>query len=441
VKLNQGIKLLVAGATVVSSALLIRYAPFSGESASAASLAQVKTQNVFASPITTPRPTVKYGFVFDNYEVTEGEIQKNEFLGDLLQRHQVEYTQIDKLARKSMDVFDVRKMRVGKSYTILAEGKGKPARYMIYEPSVFEYIIYDLSGETDAKVVKRPVVLATKENAGIVTASLWNAIVDNGMSYEIAAKMETALAWQVDFHHIRKGDRFKLIYEEQYIDGKAVGVGEIKAAYFRNGDKEFNAYYFEDEKHNGYFDDEGRPMKKGFLQSPVQYARISSAFNLKRFHPILRRVKAHLGTDYAAPYGTPIIAVADGTVTQAGYGSGNGNFVKLKHDKNYETQYLHMQKFANGIRKGTKVRQGEVIGYVGATGLATGPHVCFRFWKNGQQVDHRRENLPPPAAMTGASLEAFKLVQKEMSERLAKIEYSEEADGVKSKAEKTIVDP
>jgi murein DD-endopeptidase MepM/ murein hydrolase activator NlpD len=408
-----------------------------------ASTALVKsstTESPLSIPIKLETSTIKYGFVFDNFEVTEGEFKKNEVLGAVLQRHDVPYPQIDKLVKAAANVFDVRKMRVGKSYTILAPEAGKAADYLIYEPSPFFYVIYDLRGETSVKIVERPITLQTKENAGVVTASLWNAIVDNGMSYDIAAKMEAALAWQVDFHHIVKGDCFKLIYDEQYIDGELVGVGNIKAAYFKNKGKEFNAYYYEDETHTGFFDDEGRPMKKAFLQSPVQYARISSAFNLKRFHPILRRVKAHLGTDYAAPYGTPIQAVAAGTVTKAGRTRGNGNYVKLRHDKTYETQYLHMQKFAKGMKPGARVNQGDVIGYVGSTGLATGPHVCFRFWKNGKQVDHRRENLPPPNPMQGESFEAFKKMQTEMSARLAQIEFPTEAE-TKAKKENTVIDP
>ncbi|NJN77958.1 MAG: peptidoglycan DD-metalloendopeptidase family protein [Saprospiraceae bacterium] len=399
------------------------------------------TESSLSKPITVENPTIKYGFVLDNFKVTEGEFQKNEVLGAVLQRHNVPYTQIDKLVKVATNIFDVRKMRVGKSYTILTSEDGKAADYLIYEPTPFFYVVYDLRGETSVKIVERPIELKKKENAGVVTASLWNAIVDNGMSYEIAAKMEAALAWQVDFHHIVKGDCFKLIYDEQYIDGKLVGVGNIKAAYFKNKGKEFNAYYYEDENYTGFFDDEGRPMKKAFLKSPVQYARISSAYNLKRFHPILRRVKAHLGTDYAAPYGTPIQAVASGTVTKAGRTRGNGNYVKIRHDNTYETQYLHMQKFAKGMRSGVRVNQGEVIGYVGSTGLATGPHVCFRFWKNGKQVDHRRENLPPPNPMEGESLEAFKKMQTELAARLALIDFPSEEDGVKSKEEQKVIDP
>jgi murein DD-endopeptidase MepM/ murein hydrolase activator NlpD len=444
VKLTKRKKLLLGGiASLAVIATIIFSLPKTdlNFSTSAVLAGKSATESPLSKPITIEDSNIKYGFVFDNYKVTESEFEKNEVLGAVLQRHDVPYTQIDKLVKKATAIFDVRKMRVGKPYTILVSEEGKAADYLIYEPNPFYYVVYDLRGETAVKIVERPIELKETENSGVVTASLWNAIVDNGMSYEIAAKMEAALAWQVDFHHIQKGDRFKLIYNEQYIDGEAVGVGNIQAAYFKNGHKEFNAYYYEDENYTGYFDDEGRPMKKAFLKSPVQYARISSAYNLRRFHPVLRRVKAHLGTDYAAPYGTPILAVASGTVSRAGRTRGNGNFVKIRHDKTYETQYLHMRKFAKGMKPGVHVNQGDVIGYVGSTGLATGPHVCFRFWKNGKQVDHRKQNLPPPNPMKGESLEVFKKMQIEMAKRLIAIEFPSEEDGVKSKMEKTVIDP
>ncbi|MGB1121630.1 MAG: peptidoglycan DD-metalloendopeptidase family protein [Saprospiraceae bacterium] len=434
-------KLLLGGLVITTITALAFLAQKYGNNISTSVAPQSPTKSILNQPIQIKAPTIKYGFILDNFHVTENEIKKNEVLGAILQKHHVPYTQVDKLVQQSKDVFDLRKVRVGKKYMVLASDKDKAADYLIYEPSVFEYIVYDLKGETSAKVVKRPIETKVKEKSGVVTASLWNAIVDNGMSFEVASKMELALAWHVDFHHIAKGDCFKLIFEEQYIDGERVGVGQIQAAYFKNKGKEYYAYYYEDENYTGFFDEQGRPMKKAFLKSPVQYARISSAYNLRRFHPVLRRVKAHLGTDYAAPHGTPIQAVASGTVTKASRSRGNGNYVKIKHDKTYQTQYLHMSRFAKGMRPGVKVKQGDVIGYVGSTGLATGPHVCFRFWKNGKQVDHRKENLPPPNPMKGESLEKFKTIQADYEKRLAAIEFVKETNGEQSTAKKAIVDP
>jgi len=169
-------------------------------------------------------------------------------------------------------------------------------------------------------------------------------------------------------------------------------------------------------------------MKKNFLKSPVKYSRISSGFNMNRFHPVLKRRKAHLGTDYAAPYGTPILAVANGVVTKASRTRGNGNYVKIKHDKTYQTQYLHMQKFAKGVDVGVHVKQGQVIGYVGSTGLATGPHVCFRFWKNGRQVNHLKEDLPPPDPMPEKDIPAFEIVRDKVAKQLDEINWPAEKE-------------
>lgn len=232
-------------------------------------------------------------------------------------------------------------------------------------------------------------------------------MVDNGLSYELTAKMEDALQWSVSFHHAQKDDEFKLVFDQNYIDGEQVGVGEVYAAYYKNASNEYYAIWYGKEKYAGYYDLEGRPMKKGFLKAPVKFSRISSRYNLNRFHPVLKRTRPHLGTDYAAPYGTPIYAVGNGVVVEASYTSGNGNFVKIKHDDRYQTQYLHMQKFASGIHRGVQVKQGQVIGYVGSTGLATGPHVCFRFWKDGKQVNHLNLQFPPPDPLPADELPAF----------------------------------
>ncbi|MEL6717805.1 MAG: peptidoglycan DD-metalloendopeptidase family protein, partial [Bacteroidota bacterium] len=342
------------------------------------------------------QPTLKYGLVVDTFQVTEGKIESGMYFGDILQDHKMSYLDIEELVKNTEDIFDVSKLRIGKNYMVLASDTAQAADYFIYEPNVYEYIVFDLEKKT-AKVEKRKVDVEEKASAGIIETSLWNAMVDNGMSFDLAARMEDALQWSLDFHHIQKADEFKLVYNENYIEGNAVGIGDLHAAYYKTGGDEYYAIYFESEdgKHEGYYDLKGHPMKKGFLRAPLKYARISSRYNLRRFHPVLKRTRPHYGTDYAAPYGTPIYAVGDGVVERANYTKGNGRFVKIRHNDTYQTQYLHMQKFAKGMKVGKHVKQGEVIGYVGSTGLATGPHVCFRFWKNGKQVNHLNLKFPP----------------------------------------------
>ena len=366
-------------------------------------------------------PTLKYGFAIDTFQVFEGIIEPNQFLSDLLGSYNVEYATVDQLARNVKETFDIRHIRSGKKYTILTKDSTAAADYFIYDPSPYEYYVFDLKNDLQVERVERPVDTETITASGVVESSLWQTMVDNGLSFEVTAKMEDALQWSVDFHHIQKGDQFKLLFDQNYIEGEKVGVGKVYAALYESGGTEYQAIWYENENYSGYYDLKGRPMKKTFLKAPVKYSRISSRYNLNRFHPVLKRRRPHLGTDYAAPYGTPIYAVADGTVIKASYTKGNGRFVKIRHDKTYETQYLHMQNFGKGIKSGVKVRQGDVIGYVGSTGLATGPHVCFRFWKNGKQVDHLRLNFPEPDPLPEEELPQFFEVRDAFMKELQQI--------------------
>lgn len=370
--------------------------------------ASIKKVKGKLSSFPIPVPTLKYGFAVDTFQLAkEGTIQSGQFLGDILNNAGLNFTSIEKLVTNAKDVFDVRQFRVGKDYLILSKDTTQGPDFFIYEPNAYSYIIFDLKKDMQVKKVERPISTQVSMASGEIESSLWNAMTDNGLSYELTAKMEDALQWSIDFHHVQKGDQFKAIYDQDFIDNKEVGVGKVHAAWYKNSDNEHYAIYFDHPEHGGYYDAEGRPMNKGFLKSPVKYSRITSGYNLRRFHPILKRTKPHFGTDYAAPHGTPILAVGSGVVTKASRTRGNGNFVKIRHDKTYETQYLHMQKFAPGITSGAQVIQGQVIGYVGSTGLATGPHVCFRFWENGKQVDHRKLNFPPPAPLPEEFMPAF----------------------------------
>jgi len=368
-------------------------------------------------------PTQKFGFVLDTFNVYESNIKENEFLSDILLKHKVDYVNIDKIAKETRDIFDVRSLRANKPYTILNKDTSTSADYFIFEPNSYHYVVYDLIHPSKSKIVKRRIDKVIKEASGIVDGSLWSTMKANGLNQELTSKMEDALAWSVDFYHIQKGDKFKAYYEQDYIDGELVGIGKLFGAYYKNSDQEYYAIYFENEKHHGFFDLTGRPMKKAFLKAPVKYSRISSRFSKRRFHPVLRRFKSHLGTDYAAPRGTPIMAVADGVVSKRAYTKNNGYYVKLKHDKMYSTQYLHMSKFKKDVKAGSYVKQGDVIGYVGKTGLATGNHVCYRFWKNGVQVDPRSQNLPPPDPMPEQYLPAFYEVKDSIKTIIDRIEY------------------
>lgn len=348
-----------------------------------------------------------FGFNTNFFNFFEGKIKRDQVLGNLFIEYGLTQSAINQLVQQSKEVFNIRQIRPGKRFAFIHADPCQSPDFFVYEPDPYRFVLFQLSPPFDVKIVERPVNTKVESFEGEIESSLWHAMKNEGMSYELIGKMEDALAWTVDFYTIQKGDQFKLVFERKYIEGEPVGIGRLLGAKFVSGGRDFYAIHYENEQYKGYYDLEGRATKRAFLKSPVKFSRVSSGFNPRRFHPVLKRYKAHLGTDYAAPSGTPIYAVADGTVTKAAYTKNNGNFVKIRHDRTYETQYLHMKGFAQGIRAGRKVRQGDVIGYVGQTGLATGPHVCFRFWKNGRQVDHRRLNFPPPKPLPQEELPQF----------------------------------
>jgi murein DD-endopeptidase MepM/ murein hydrolase activator NlpD len=250
-------------------------------------------------------------------------------------------------------------------------------------------------------------------------------LVENGGNAELANALGDLYAWQIDFFRIQKNDKFKVIYEELFVEDESVGIHKIISAEFEHFGEKFLAFNFH-QGQDDYFDEKGESLRKAFLKAPLKYSRISSRYSLRRYHPVQKRYKAHLGTDYAAPRGTPVYAVGDGIVTEARYKKYNGNYVKIRHNSVYTTQYLHMQKIKSGIRPGKKVKQGDVIGYVGSTGLATGPHCCFRFWKNGQQVDPFRQKIPPSQPVAEENMKAFKRARRIQQRELDKLEYPKE---------------
>lgn len=406
---------LVIGGVAFLTALILISSQIAKQRNQAASMA--------LSP-TAPPEIKRWGFSLNTYQLTENTLRSGDVLGEILMRQGLTYPQVAALVEASKGVFNINSMRAGKTLFFLKQAQEAHATQMVYEPSPYEYVVFSLTEPFQVNVVKRDVKTEIVAASGVLETSFWQALTNNGLNDELADGMIDVLASSVDFYHQRQGDRFKVVYEQHFVEGVAVGTGKIIAAMYEREGKSFYAFNYEKEGEKvDYFDFDGRPAKKAFLKSPVKFSRISSRFNLHRLHPILGYRKAHLGTDYAAPYGTPIIAVAEGVVEEATRRGGNGNFVKIRHDGTYETQYLHMQGFARGIRSGTRVAQGQTIGYVGATGLATGPHCCFRFWKNGREVDHLRLNLPQPQPITGETLQQFLVVRDQLLQMLNGVEY------------------
>ncbi len=365
-----------------------------------------------------------FGLKPSQYHFHTHTIQQNQFMGEILNLNEINFDQTLAFVKNTADIFNVRSFRAGKNLTFVRAEECAAPCYMFYELGKREYLKYTFCEDSDVQVetVERPFTKCESEAHGVITSSLSEAMESAGLSYQLISKMEDALASSVDFYHIQKGDEFKLIYEEIHIEDKDPLYGEVLGAYFKNSQGEHFAVYFENERYDGFYDLEGRPTKGAFLRAPVKFSRISSRYNRNRIHPIKKRRIPHLGTDYAASHGTPIISVANGVVTKVSFTRNNGKYVKIRHDKTYETQYLHMSGFAKGLKKGSRVTQGQVIGYVGATGLATGPHVCFRFWKNGQQINHLRENFPPADPLPESDMDSFNAKADIIKERLNSIE-------------------
>ena len=370
-------------------------------------------------------PNVLYGMVVDNYTVIEDKVKRNEVLGDILEAYNVPANIIHQVSQLSRNVFDVRKIAPNKKYTLIcAQDSLKTAKALVYEPNPIDYIVFRFEDTLWVDVCKRDVVILEKNIVGEIESNLSETIESLGISHELTNKFVDIFGWQVDFQRLQKGDKFKLIYEEAQVEGVSVGIKEINAIYFEHSGSPYYAFPFDQGEGVDYFDDEGKSLRKALLKYPIEFTRISSRYTMNRFHPVQKRWKAHLGTDFAAPTGTPIRSVGDGIIEEAQYKSNNGNYVKVRHNGTYTTQYLHMSRIAEGVRAGTRVRQGQTIGYVGSTGLATGPHLCYRFWKNGVQVDALRVELPPSQPVKKEQIEAFDKVKKELTQKLDSIQLS-----------------
>lgn len=334
--------------------------------------------------------------------------QEGDDLAEWLLDHGVSYRNVivlqDKI-RKNM----YPEIAPGNFFSLLHQGNPRSPYLLAYQPDASQFVLLKTEGEADVLAHKVKVVERKKETASVyIQETLADAMFNREFGLKLTEQMEAALKWKVDFFHLDPGDHFLLLFDQVSYEGGQRDIGNLSALRYKmNGEVDY-AFYYDNGLVKGYFDEDGYPMKSGFLKAPLKYGRISSPYNLNRADPFDGHVHAHLGTDYAAPTGTPIYAVADGMVTHAQHKVNNGNYVKIKHNERIQTQYLHMSKFATGIAPGVRVRQGDVIGYVGMTGRATGPHVCFRFWKNGEQVDHRKEGsvqVSPP--LQGMALESF----------------------------------
>jgi murein DD-endopeptidase MepM/ murein hydrolase activator NlpD len=367
----------------------------------------------------------EFGIDLTGFHVEKGKIRPNQFLAEILLPYGINYQKITELSHKSKRVYDIRKLNAGKNYTLICDDDSvHTAKFFIYESSPINYVVYDLRDTLRIYHGQRPVDLEERTASGVINSSLYQTLMDQDLSPALAMELSDIYAWSIDFYRIQKGDFFKVVYNVKKVKDEIVGIDEISAALFQHEDVPFYAFQFAQDEGPDYFDEQGLSLRKAFLQAPLKFSRISSGYTKRRFHPVQKRWKAHLGTDYAAPTGTPIMTVGDGVILEAKYSKYNGNYVKVKHNHTYTTQYLHMSKIASGVRPGTRVKQGQTIGYVGSTGLATGPHVCFRFWKNGTQVNHRHEKIPPSEPIKPAYKKAFEEFLEKEKARIDNIDLA-----------------
>ncbi|RLD43452.1 MAG: hypothetical protein DRI89_04545 [Bacteroidetes bacterium] len=342
-------------------------------------------------------PEFAYGINIDSLKVIKGNVKKNEFLADILLRHGVDYQIIDYIARYTRDTFDVRKIRTGNKYSIICTNdSSEKALYFAYEISAASFVLYHLTDSLYAKRGAKEINIITDSTSGVIQSSLWNALVEKNADPNLANDLSEIYAWTIDFFGLQKGDKYKAIFEQYFVEDQYISLGKVKAAKFYHGGKNRYAFYFEQNGSGDYFDEEGKSLQRAFLKAPLRYSRISSGFSNSRLHPVLKIRRPHHGIDYAAPTGTPVYTVGDGKIIKKGYQKrGGGNYVKVKHNGTYSTTYMHLKGFAKGIKVGKYVKQGDLLGYVGQTGLATGPHLDFRFYRNGKAVNPLKVESPP----------------------------------------------
>ena len=372
------------------------------------------------------KPIVLYGMTVNHLHVAEDHVRRDQRFIDLLKGYFVQPEVYRQLHLVPRDVFDFRKIAVDKKYTLIAAQDSLHTLHaLVYEANPIDFFVFRFDDSLRIEAQHRTVEIQERQTAGVIGSTLAETIDVQGISPELTNRFVDIFAWQIDFQRLQRGDRFKLFYEEQVVEGTPIGIGRILGIFFEHESRPYYAIPFEQEGDTDYFDMEGNSLHKALLKYPIEFTRISSRYNPRRFHPIAHVFRAHRGTDFAAPTGTPIRSVGDGVVLEARYNGNNGNYVKIRHNSTYTTQYLHMSKIASGLHPGDHVNQGETIGFVGSTGLATGPHLCYRFWKNGVQVDALKIDLPPSQPVKTENFPAFEQARQQVIRRLDRIHLPE----------------
>lgn len=411
-------KYLLFAGLILSAIFLILYCERSEEINSPESIMVSMDELVEIPP---SRKADDYGFSVGDYEIETHTIERNESLYIILQRYDISPLQIDRIQREASGQANLHRLKPGQQYHIYKSNEEAVA--FVWNIDQLNYLVIDWRDE-QIEVQRDQFELKTVERSasGTIQSSLYETLQKEGISQLLGSEIANIYAWEIDFFSLRTGDTFKVIYDEYYVGDDFYGIGTVHAAEFYHRGLVRKAYRFESDSQSGYFDEDGNSLQRDLLKAPFRYnQRVSSGFSHNRFHPILRERRPHHGVDYAASRGTPIIAVGDGEVTEARYRGGNGNIVQIRHNSVYNTAYLHLNGFASGIRSGTRVKQGQVIGYVGATGLATGPHLCYRLYVNDRPVNSLTADLPVSESLEEANMDEFVDIQMLYDGKLAQV--------------------
>lgn len=364
----------------------------------------------------------KYGICVDSLDLFHYTIERGDLLSSILSKMGFTGNDIEQISQVMTPYYPPSRLQIGSPYVALCtKDTLQTIKYLVFEKNKTDFVVIDLCGDkVNAFESSKPITLKREFAEGTITSSLWNTLVDAGAPVMLALKLSDIFAWQIDFFDVKEGDSFRLMYDVAYIDDTTfVDISSIGAAEFKHQGKSYKAIPFEQDSIREYFDEEGNSLRKAFLKSPLDFYRISSRFTNARFHPVLKRYRPHHGVDYAAPSGTPIKAIGDGLVVEKAFQrNGAGNYLKIKHNGTYTTTYMHLSKFAKGIKKGSRVSQGEVIGYVGSTGLSTGPHLDFRVHKNNQPINPLTMEAPPSNPVRKELMDSFLLVQNKVLNEL-----------------------
>lgn len=385
--------------------------------------------NQTVSSVDTAKRFDEFGIRKDSFIVTTSKVKRNETLADILLKYDIKYKTISEIAASAKPKFNVRNIRAGNNYDVYISNDSLNAlKYFVYEKDKINYVVISVGDSIQTRIGKKDVKIKQREAKGIINSSLYLTLTEEKLNPVLAIKLADVFAWAIDFYTVQKGDRFKVIFNEKFVGDEFVGIGEILAAEFIHKNNKYYAFRFVEDGKTEYFDESGHSLQKKFLKAPLKYKRISSRYSLHRFHPILRIYRAHRGIDYAAAVGTPVQAVGDGVVVEVRYKGQAGRFVKVRHNSVYSSGYLHLSRYGKGIKRGVRVVQGQVVGYVGRSGLSTGPHLDFRFWKNGTLVNYLTQKFPPSHPVKQENFADFEKVKNEWMKKLNEIKFDNKSN-------------